>query len=97
MPALTDSFSPSQFSPSQLPPAPDALRQRPLIADLLALSGFRTLMAREGTPVNIARMMFDRPYAYERIAVAHGSADAALQRAALQLFGLYLASDPDIH
>jgi len=97
MPALTDSFSPSQFSPSQLPPAPDALRQRPLIADLLALSGFRTLMAREGTPVNIARMMFDRPYAYERIAVAHGSADASLQRAALQLFGLYLASDPDIH
>jgi hypothetical protein len=69
----------------------------PLIADLLALSGFRTLMARDGTPVNIARMMFDRPYAYERIAVAHGSADAALQRAALQLFGLYLATDPDMH
>jgi len=54
-------------------------------------------MAREGTPVNIARMMFDRPYAYERIAVAHGSADATLQRAALQLFGHYLATDPDMH
>ena len=62
MPALTDSLSPT----------PDALRQQPLIADLHALAVFRTLMAREGTPVNIARMMFDRPYAYERIAVAHG-------------------------
>jgi len=96
MPALSDPFSPSQLPQSLLPPA-EALRQSPLIADLLALSGFRTLMARDGTPVNIARMMFDRPYAYERIAVAHGSADAALQRAALQLFGLYLATDPDMH
>jgi hypothetical protein len=96
MPALTDPFSPSQLPPSLLPP-PEVPRQLPLIDDLLALSGFRTLMARDGTPVNIARMMFDRPYAYERIAVAHGSADAALQRAALQLFGLYLATDPDMH
>lgn len=96
MPALSDPFSPSQFPPSQLP-ASGVPRQSPLIADLLALSGFRTLMARDGTPVNIARMMFDRPYAYERIAVAHGSADAVLQRAALQLFGLYLATDPDMH
>jgi hypothetical protein len=96
MPALTDSFSPSTLSPSPLL-APDALRQQPLIADLRALAVFRTLMAREGTPVNIARMMFDRPYAYGRIAVAHGSADAALQRAALQLFGHYLATDPDMH
>jgi len=31
MPALTDSFSPSTLSPSPLP-APDALRQQPLIA-----------------------------------------------------------------
>lgn len=91
MPALIDSRFPSPL------PASEALRQQPLIADLQALSGFRTLMAREGTPVNIARMMFDRPYAYERIAVAHGSADALLQRAALQLFGLYLATDPDLH
>lgn len=91
MPAVSESFRPSEL------PAPDGLRQLPLIADLQALASFRTLMAREGSPVNIARMMFDRPYAYERIALAHSSADAALQRTALQLFGQYLATDPDLH
>lgn len=91
MPAVPDTFAASEFAPLA------GQRQSPLIADLRALSGFRSQMAREGLPVNIARMMFDRPYAYERIALAHGSADASLQRLALQLFGQYIASDGSLH
>ena len=90
--------APSESSaPSELPPPPAGLRQQPLVGDLRALASFRSLMAREALPVNIARMMYDRPYAYERIAIADGSADADLQRLALQLFGQYLATDTDLH
>ena len=55
-------------------------------ADLHALQRFHVLMASEGHPVQMARMCFDRLYAYERIALAHASGDPALRRLALQLF-----------
>ena len=55
-------------------------------ANLDALQRFHVLMASEGHPVQMARMCFDRLYAYERIALAHASGDPALRRLALQLF-----------
>lgn len=49
-------------------------------------------MEREGTAVQAQRMRYDRRYALERIALAHGSADLGLRGLALTLFELYTAS-----
>ena len=68
-----------------------------LIEDLKALGRFRTKMAEQAQSVNVARMMFDRPYAFERIALAHSSADESLQRLALQLFAQYAQVDETSH
>jgi len=68
-----------------------------LIEDLKALARFRAKMAEQAQPVNVARMMFDRPYAFERIALAHSSADETLQRLALQLFAQYAKTDDTSH
>ncbi|MEO8153316.1 MAG: hypothetical protein ABI605_09630 [Rhizobacter sp.] len=68
-----------------------------LIDDLKTLGRFRGKMAEQALPVNVARMMFDRPYAFDRIALAHSSADASLQRLALQLFAQYSKSDDLAH
>lgn len=68
-----------------------------LIDDLKTLGHFRSKMAEQGLPVNVARMMFDRPYAFDRIAVGHSSADASLQRLALQLFAQYAKSEDTEH
>jgi len=73
-----------------LPPNSSApARPVALIDDLKTLGRFRSLMAEQELPVNVARMMFDRPYAFDRIALAHSSADEALQRLALRLFAQY--------
>ncbi|HET7792314.1 MAG TPA: hypothetical protein VFL64_02920 [Rhizobacter sp.] len=78
-----------QFSPTGRPVA--------LIDDLKALGRFRSKMAEQDLPVNVARMMFDRPYAFERIALGHSSADEDLQRLALQLFAQYAKDDDAAH
>jgi hypothetical protein len=76
-----------------LPTGPQAGRPTALIEDLTALARFRSAMALQDIPVNVARMMYDRPYAFDRIALGHSSADEALQRLALQLFALYSKDD----
>jgi hypothetical protein len=55
-------------------------------ADLWALARFKERMAAEGWVVHTARMIFDRVYAHERIALGHTSASAELRRLALELF-----------
>jgi hypothetical protein len=57
--------------------------------DVALLQEFKLLMGLEGWPVQIARMCYDRLYAYERIAQAHASANSALRQVALQLFHAY--------
>ncbi len=64
-------------------------RPAPLVIDLKMLSRFRTRMATHSLAVNVARMMYDQPYAFDRIARAQGCDDDALQRLALSLFDLY--------
>jgi hypothetical protein len=54
--------------------------------DIALLQEFKLMMGLEGWPVQIARMCYDRLYAYERIAQAHASASATLREVALQLF-----------
>ena len=68
-----------------------------LINDLQALGRFRSKMAEQALPVNVARMMFDRPYAFDRIAAAHSSDNESLQRLALQLFAQYAKTDDASH
>jgi hypothetical protein len=65
----------------------------PLVVDLRTLADFKRHMAREGWPVQVARMIFDRVYAHERLAFAHASANAALQDIALELFRRMHAAD----
>ncbi|MGY4830073.1 hypothetical protein ACVNIS_16000 [Sphaerotilaceae bacterium SBD11-9] len=78
-----------------LPSGPSAERPVALIDDLQALGRFRSQMALLDMPVNVARMMYDRPYAFDRIAMGHSSADESLQRLALQLFAQYSKDDAD--
>lgn len=82
---------------SQAVPAAAANRPVALIEDLKALGRFRSKMAQQSLSVNVARMMYDRPYAFDRIALAHSSADESLQRLALQLFGQYSQDDTAAH
>ncbi len=72
-------------------------RPVPLIDDLKTLGRFRSKMAEQALPVNVARMMFDRPYAFDRIALGHSSSDDVLQRLALQLFAQYAKSEDVEH
>lgn len=85
--------------PFELSSATSHVDGRPvaLIDDLKALGRFRGKMAAQAFPVNVARMMFDRPYAFDRIALAHSSADESLQRLALQLFAHYAKQDDISH
>ena len=76
---------------------PAGHRPVPLIDDLKTLGRFRSKMAEQDLPVNVARMMFDRPYAFDRIALGHSSSDESLQRLALQLFAQYAKSDDTEH
>ena len=54
-----------------------------------ALLRFKSMMAAEGHAVHLARLCYDKLYAYERIAAAHASSDDALRRLALELFQIY--------
>jgi hypothetical protein len=75
---------------------PETLVRQPLVADDLgmgALLRFRSMMALEGQTVQVARMCFDRLYAYDRIALAHASASDPLRRLALELFQAYHRRD----
>jgi hypothetical protein len=85
--------------PFELSPAVQHAAGRPvaLIEDLKALGRFRAKMGEQALAVNVARMMFDRPYAFDRIALAHSTADEGLQRLALQLFALYSKGDESAH
>jgi hypothetical protein len=58
-----------------------------------ALLRFKSMMAMDGQNVHVARMCYDRHYAYERIASAHASARDPLRRLALELFQAYLRRD----
>jgi hypothetical protein len=57
--------------------------------ELPQLERFRTLMAENHWPVHVARMLFDRPYAYDRIVLAHTSRNFELRTLALGLFKVY--------
>ena len=54
-----------------------------------ALLRFKSMMAVEGQTVHLARLCYDKLYAYERIAAAHASNDENLRRLALELFQIY--------
>jgi hypothetical protein len=54
-----------------------------------ALLRFKSLMAHEGQSVHLARLCYDKLYAYERIAAAHACSDENLRRLALELFQIY--------
>ena len=54
-----------------------------------ALLRFKSMMAAEGETVHLARLCYDKLYAYERIAVAHASSDDGLRCLALELFQIY--------
>jgi len=58
-----------------------------------ALLRFKSMMAVEGQTVHLARLCYDKLYAYERIAVAHASSDENLRRLALELFQIYHRRD----
>lgn len=64
---------------------------------LHALGRFRELMASQGEGVHIARMCFDRLYAFERIAAAHATNHGPLRELALHLFQACHYGDPARH
>ena len=55
---------------------------------------FQGLMAGEGHTVQVGRMCYDRPYAFDCLALAHASACDPLRRLALGLFQSYQRNDP---
>jgi len=55
------------------------------------LQAFSSLMARERLPLQPARMLYDRVYAFERLAQAHASNVPDLQDLAGQIFDNYQA------
>lgn len=85
-------------TPSCPPMAAVALSRSPLLPRRLPLARgasmadmlrFQALMAGEGQTVQVARMCYDRPYAFDCIASAHASASDPLRRLALHLFRAY--------
>jgi hypothetical protein len=84
-----------EFQPSEIREGHDAARTpTPHDPDGLelgmgALLRFKSMMAAEGHEVHLARMCYDRLYAYERFAQAHAGSDEALKRLALELFQIY--------
>ena len=53
---------------------------------------FGQLMADAGLALNPTRMLYDRQYAYERLADGHASDSTALRELALDLFEAYQAA-----
>lgn len=64
---------------------------------LQTLGRFRDLMASQGQGVQVARMCFDRLYAFERIAAAHATNHGPLRELALHLFQACHYGDPARH
>jgi len=60
-----------------------------------AVLRFKSMMAAEGHAVQVARMCFDRRYAFERIALAHTSSRDPLRRLALELFQTCVQAELD--
>jgi hypothetical protein len=69
------------MSPNRTPIAPTM--------ELPQLERFKALMALDHWPVHVARMLFDRQYAYDRIVLAHTSRSFELRTLALELFKIY--------
>ncbi|TDM09470.1 MAG: hypothetical protein C4K60_09460 [Ideonella sp. MAG2] len=81
-------------APQRRPPPAGGLQA--FVADELgmgALLRFRSLMVQQGQTVQVARMCFDKIYAYERIASAHATESEPLRRLALELFQAYHRRD----
>jgi hypothetical protein len=57
--------------------------------DMGQLQTFQGLMLQAGLRLQPTRMLYDRLYAFERLAEAHASASPALRDLALQLFDRY--------
>lgn len=53
------------------------------------LQAFQVLMQQQGLPLQPTRMLYDRLYAFERLADAYASESGALQDLAMQLFERY--------
>jgi hypothetical protein len=53
------------------------------------LQRFEALMAGEGLRLQPTRMLYDRLYAFDRLAVGHASSNMALRNLSLQLFQDY--------
>lgn len=84
------------------PALPDFSHVAPVQADLaglgLTIAGavemselldFQRLMHKDGQTLQPTRMLYDRLYAFERLALAHASASETLRAKALQLFQRY--------
>jgi hypothetical protein len=63
--------------------------------DLPQLERFKALMGENHWPVHVARMLFDRQYAYDRIVLAHTSRNFELRTLALGLFKVYQQRGPN--
>ncbi len=50
---------------------------------------FHALMQVQGWHVDVPRMLYDRVYACERLALAHTGSDDALRALSVELFGQY--------
>ena len=61
---------------------------------IIPMARFRRLMLHEGWAVDLPRMCVDSAYAYQCLALAHTSGDAALRLAALDLFAAYERNSP---
>lgn len=85
LPALPDSFLKPEAA------AEHFVLDMP-VAGAVALSDlqdFQRLLQAEGQGLQPTRMLYDRLYAFERLAAAHASANPALQQLAMQLFNRY--------
>lgn len=72
------------------------LPRRPVLASGVSMADllrFQALMAAEGQSVHLARMCYDKPYAFEQVANGHASASDLLRRLALLLFQAYHRQD----
>jgi hypothetical protein len=81
------------FQPAARPRAASALAGCPgAQAEELgigALLRFKSLMTAEGQHVHLARLCYDRLYAYERFAAAHAGGSDDLRRLSLELFQIH--------
>ena len=59
--------------------------------DMAELQAFSRLMEAHGLPLQPTRMIYDRLYAFDCLALAHDSGNDALRRMALHIFDAYQA------